>query len=180
MRELTERELYLALQFAKNNDEEDGKKIIEQFQANQPALAQTIFGVFPSVIAEQDQDVAHLFMDLCFDVICVFQHTFGLLPDQNDMGFDWLEKSAVLIDTELQALMPHNDMDQKIRDKLQDRFSKRMMETDAQTGLVIFMNESINQFAAENKVSANAIKICQTMIFVVIQLFCSMYDHANT
>lgn len=52
------------------------------------------------VIAEQDKDMSHLFMDLCFDVICVFENAFGPLPSQSDMDINWLEKQAVLLDTE--------------------------------------------------------------------------------
>ena len=77
MHELTERELYNAIGYAKSLDEDAGRKIIERFQLDQPALAGTIFGIFPMVIAEKDQDMAHLFMDLCFDVICVFGNAFA-------------------------------------------------------------------------------------------------------
>lgn len=179
MRELSERELYQALEYAKSVDESTGRQIIDQFQLNQTALAQTIFGVFPTVIAEQDQNMAELFMDLCFDVICVFEHAFGSLPSQESMGYDWLEKSAVLLDTELQALMSGRQMDSKIRDKLQNRFLERVIESNSQTGLVNFMNSWIDEFASENPVRVNAIRITQTMIFVVIQLFGSLYDQVN-
>ena len=179
MRELSDRELYQALEYAKNIDEVAGRQIIEQFQINQPALAQTIFSVFPTVIAEQDQSMAELFMDLCFDVICVFEHAYGPLPSQESMGFDWLEKSAVLLDTELQALMSDRHMDAKIRDKLQNRFLERVIESNSQTGLVNFMNSWTDEFAAENPVRVKAIRVTQTMIFVVIQLFGNLYDHSQ-
>lgn len=179
MRELSERELYKALEYAKSVDESTGRQILEQFQLNQTAFAQTIFGVFPAVIAEQDQSMAELFMDLCFDVICVFEHVFGRLPSQDTISFDWLEKSAVLLDTELQALMSDRPMDEKIRDKLQNRFLERVIESNSQTGLVNFMNDWIDEFASENPACVNAIRITKTMIFVVIQLFGNLYDHAN-
>jgi len=38
MHELTDRELYQALEYAKSIDEEDGKKIMSQFEADQPML----------------------------------------------------------------------------------------------------------------------------------------------
>jgi hypothetical protein len=179
MRELSESELYKALEYARNLDEIAGRQIIYQFQVDQPALAQTIFAVFQAQIAEQDESMAHNFMDLCFDVICVFAHAFGPLPSQNAMGFDWLEKSAVLLDTELQALMTDIPMDAKIRDKLQNRFLERVIESNSQAGLIKFMNDSIDEFASENPVRVKAIRITQTMIFVVIQLFSAMHDQAN-
>jgi hypothetical protein len=67
-------------------------------------------------------------MSLCFDVICVFQKAFGFLPPQNEMGFDWLEKQAVLLDAEFQSLMTDRHMDEKIRYKLQNRFLQRSIE----------------------------------------------------
>lgn len=179
MHDLTERELYQALHYAKNITEETGRKILQQFQLDQTALAQTIFGVFPAVIAEQDQDMSHLFMDLCFDVICVFENTFGALPSQTDMDINWLEKQAVLLDTELQALMTDKHMDDKIRNKLQNRIIQREIEDNPQPGLIKFLNAAIDEFASESPARVKATKITQTMIYVVVRLFCSLYAHAG-
>lgn len=178
MQELSDKQLYQAIHFAKTQDEAAGRAILESFQSDQPALAQTIFGVFPSMIAEQDQNMAHLFMDLCFDVICVFQHAFGSLPSQKDNGFAWLEKSAALLDPELQAMISSNEMDGKLRNKLQDRFVERMIDSNVQKGLVKFMEDSIDEDVKEHAVPVSAVKTAKTMIFVVVQLFCSLYDHA--
>lgn len=179
MRELTTRELYQALEYAKSIDETGGRAILQRFQLEQPAFAQTLFGVFPQVIAEQNPGMANLFMDLCFDVICVFEKAFGSLPSQNTIGFDWLEKSAVLLDAEIQALMTGQPMAQKIRDKLQNRFAERLIDSNSQTGLVNFMNMAIDDFAAENPARTKASRITQTLIFTVIQLFGLMYDQAT-
>lgn len=180
MRELADRELYNAIAYAKSIDEDAGRKIIEHFQIDQPALAATIFGIFPAVvIAEKDQDMAHLFMDLCFDVICVFEHAFGALPSQSALDPDWVEKQALLLDTELQAMIKGDAMEPKIRDKLQDRFYERMIGETSQTGLVKFMNAAIDDFASESPTRVPAINVTQTMIFVVIRLFCNLYSHAT-
>jgi hypothetical protein len=80
MHELSERGLYEAIYYAKSIDQETGAKLIEQFQFEQTAMAQTLFGIFPGFIAIQNQEMSNLFMDLCFDVLCVFQHAFGPLP----------------------------------------------------------------------------------------------------
>lgn len=50
MYELTEHELYQALEYTKSIDEETGRKIIERFELDQTALAQAIFGIFPDFI----------------------------------------------------------------------------------------------------------------------------------
>jgi hypothetical protein len=178
MQELTERELYQALAYAKSLDENAGRKILEQFQLDQPALAQTLFGIFPAVIAEQNQDMANLFMDLCFDVICAYQKAFGPLPSQKDMDMEWLEKQAMLLDAELQSLMTDKHMDEKIRKKLQDRLRQRSLNEAGQTGLVNFMNAAIDDFASESPSRVPAIKTTQTMIFVVIKLFNNLYSYA--
>ena len=112
MREFTDKELYLGLEHARGLDEHAGRAILEKFQTEQPVLAQTIFGVFPSVIAEQDQTMAQLFMDLVFDIICAFQHAAGLLPTQQAMGLAWLQEKSVLVEAEMTAMMsgkPHSD-----------------------------------------------------------------------
>ncbi|AEG02911.1 hypothetical protein [Methylomonas methanica] len=178
MRELTTRELYQALEYAKSIDETGGGKILARFQLDQPALAQTIFGVFPQVIAEQNQDMAHLFMDLCFDVICVFEKAFGPLPSQKTLGLDWLEQSASMLDAEVQALIAGKPQAQKIGEKQQDRFTERVFDSNLQTGLVNFMHTAIDEYASENPVRVKAARVTQTLIFTVIQLFGIMYDRA--
>jgi hypothetical protein len=179
MHELTDRELYQSLGYAKGIDEETGRKIIERFELDQTALAQMIFGIFPDVIAEENQEMSYLFMDLCFDVLCVFQKAFGPLPSQNDMDYDWLEKQAVLLDAELQSLIKDKHMDSKIRSKLQDRFVSRVIKDNPQMGLVDFMNATIDDFASENTSCVSAIKTTQTMIFIVIKLFSNLYNQIN-
>jgi hypothetical protein len=178
MHELTERELYQTLEYAKSLDENAGRRILEQFQLEQPSLAPIIFGIFPAVIAEQNQDMANLFMDLCFDVICVYQKAFGPLPPQKDMDLDWLEKQAMLLDAEMQSLMTDRHMDKQIREKLQDRLRQRSLDETGQKGLVNFINAAIDEFASEGPNRVPAIKTTQTMIFVVIRLFNDLYSHA--
>jgi hypothetical protein len=80
-------------------------------------------------------------------------------------------KCQSMINAELQALMTDRPMDEKIRSKLQDRFVKWSLEETAQIGLVNFMNAAIDDFASENTSRAPAIKITQTMVFIVIRLF---------
>ncbi|PKD38625.1 hypothetical protein CWO84_20585 [Methylomonas sp. Kb3] len=179
MRELTDRELYQALQYAKSQDENAGRSILQQFQTEQSALAQTIFGVFSALIADKDKDLANLFMDLCFDVICVFRHAFGDLPDQRVLNMEWLQNTAALLDAELQAFMPGNKMDTKFRDKFQNRFTERLTESDSQAGLVKFMDDAISAYVADSPADPDAVRTARTMIYVVIQLFGAMYDQAE-
>lgn len=148
MRELTDRELYQVLQYAKSQDENAGRSILQRFQTEQSALAQTIFGVFSALIADKDRNLANLFMDLCFDVICVFGHAFGDLPEQRALNMEWLQNTAALLDAELQAFMPGNKMDTKFREKFQNRFTERLTESNSQAGLVKFMDDSIKRLCS--------------------------------
>lgn len=179
MRELTHQELYQALEYARSIDEDSGRKMLEQLQLDQTALAQTIFGIFPPIIAKENQDMSYLFMDLCFDVLCIFQKAFGPLPSQNDMDFDWAAKQAVLLDAELQSLFKENPMDDKIRAKLQDRFVNRGLDDTPQVELIKLMNQAVDDYASESPSRVPAIKPTQTMIAVVIRLFNSLYSQAN-
>ena len=174
MHELTERELYHALEYAKSIDEESGKKIMSQFETDQPLLFQTIFGLFPSIIAEQNQDMAHLFMDLCFEVICVYKKAFSDTPKFIDDP-TWMERQAILLDAEFQSMMQNQSMNETVRKSLQDRFVKNN-ENQVQIGLVKFLNESIDEFASYNVTRVPAIEFTQAMIFVVVRLFNSLYD----
>jgi len=177
MHELTNHELCQAFEYAKSIDEEAGNKIVERFQFDQTALAQAIFGIFPDVIAEENQEMSYLFMSLCFDVLCVFQKAFGSCPSQGDMSFDWLEKQAVLLDAELQSFIKERHMDWKIKTKLQDRFVSRVIEDIPQMGLVEFMNDAIDDYASENPERIPAIKTTRTMIFIVVRLFSNLYSY---
>lgn len=174
MHELTERELYQALEFAKSLDEESGKRLLCQFEVDQPILFQTIFGIFPSMIADQNLDMANLFMDLCFEVVCVYQKSFGDTPKFLDFP-TWMEKQAVLLETEFKSLLQDQLIDETKRRKLHDRFIEQN-ENQVQIGLIKFLNESIDEFASYSVCSVPVIGFTQTMIFVVVKLLNSLYD----
>jgi len=179
MHELTAQELYQALAYTESIDEVAGRKIIEHFQLEHSGLAETLFDLFPAVIAEESLAMSTLFMDLCFDVLCVYQKVFGPLPSQQEVAIDWLEKQVMLLDVELQALIQDRAMDERIRAKLQDRLLQPSLQETLQIGLVNFMNAAIDDYASENTSRVPAIKTTQTMIFIVIRLFSNLYSHVS-
>jgi len=91
---------------------------MERFQIEQPALAQALFNIFPSLIAQQNQDMANVFMELTFDAVCVYQYAFGKVPVQTE---EWLKRQVALLNAESQSLNPNKPIDKKIRKKLTDR-----------------------------------------------------------
>jgi hypothetical protein len=177
MHELDGSELYHALEYARRLDEEEAGEIINRFRLEQPALWQAVFNIFPAVIAGQHEAMSGLFMVLCFDVLCVFQQAFGALPSREGMDFEWLEKQAILLEAELQALVKERDMDEKIRSRLRERFLQRSAQGSPQPGLIRFLNQAVEDFAAESPDRAPAIRVTQTMIFIVVQLFSNLYRH---
>ena len=173
MHELTNKELYEAIEYARNIDEETGRSVMEKFQIEQPALAQTIFNIFPSLIAQQNQEMANMFMELSFDTLCVYQHAFGHAPTQTE---ECLERQTALLDAEFQALITENQMNPKIRKKLKNRFSERAFNEVTQLRLIEVMNESIDDYASESTSRVPFIKFTQTMLFTVIRLFSNLYS----
>lgn len=165
MQELTDKQLYEALHYAKSQGEQAGRAILERFQADQPVFAQTLFGVFPAVIAEQDQSIAHLFMDLCFDVIAVYEHAFGKVPDQRILGNRWFEEKANLFDQEMNVAMG----------QAKSRPSTNILDQEHQKGLVSFLHVAIDQHPCT---SAAAVRLTKTMVFTTVQLFNALYDAA--
>jgi len=85
----------------------------------------------------------------------------------------------MLLDAELQSLLADKFMDEKIKEKLQDRLRQRSLDETGQRGLVNFVNEAIDDFASENPVRVPAIKTVQTLISVVIRLFNNIYSHPH-
>lgn len=179
MHELTNQELYQALAYSNSMDEVTGRKLIEQFQLEQTVLAETLFERFPSVIAKENPAMSYLFMDLCFDILCVYQKAFGPLPSQQSMDINWLEKHAMLWEVELQALLLDRTMDARIRSTLQDRLIQRTLKDTVQIGLVNFLNAVIDDYASENTSRVPAIRTTQTLIFIVIRLFSNLYGHVS-
>jgi len=76
-------------------------------------------------------------------------------------------------------LLADKFMDEKIKEKLQDRLRQRSLDETGQRGLVNFVNEAIDDFASENPVRVPAIKTVQTLISVVIRLFNNIYSHPH-
>lgn len=182
LHELVERELYEALEYARSIDEETGKRILIQFEIDQPMFAQTLFNVFPTVIDNQSnepkyQNLAQHFADLCFDVLCVYQQAFGKMPRTFDEDSTWMESQAMLLDKELTPLLTSNHVNEKVAKKMREDFFKPKEGEFIQTGLVEFMNMAVDHFAEESgeDYHASLLDLTKTMLFVVVRLFNNLY-----
>jgi hypothetical protein len=176
MYELIERELYQALEYARNVDQDTGKQMLIQCEIDQPLLFQTIFKVFPSIIAEQNEDLANHFADLCFDVIAVFKKAFGTMPKFKDDP-TWMERQAMLMDADLKPLIENKRVTKKASQQMKENFTKPKEGEIIQTGLVNFLNECVDDFASYNTCNPSSIELTKTMLFVVVRLFNSLYSH---
>jgi len=150
MQEHTGSELYQAIEYTKSIDEDASRKIMEQFQFDQTALPETIFDIFPAVPVKENGDMSYLFMDLCCDILCIYQKAFGPLPSQ----MRWLrrlEKQAMLLDAELKTLVMDKHMDENIKARL-----CRIVCCNVRSmwpykwDWFNFMNAAIDDFASEN------------------------------
>lgn len=174
MHELIGDELYGALEYAKTMDQDSGQRMLIQFEIDQPLFFQTIFNAFSSMIAERNPDLAHFFMDLSFDVLCVYKKVFGSMPTFKDDP-TWMERQAVLLDKELKPLMEGRNISEKRSKRIREDFFKPKQGEVIQTGLVEFLNESVDDFASYNDCDAATIELAKAMSFVVVRLFNNLY-----
>jgi hypothetical protein len=182
MHELIERELYEALEYARSVDGEMGKRILIQFEIDQPMFSSTLFNVFPTVIDNQSseekyQNLAQFFADLCFDVLCVYQHAFGKMPRTFEDDSTWMESQAMLLDKELAPLLTSSHVSEKAAKKMREDFFKPKEGEFIQTGLVEFMNMSIDDFAQNSgdEYHDSMLDLTKTMLFVVVRMFNNLY-----
>jgi hypothetical protein len=95
------------------------------FHLEQPALAETIFNMFPLVIAEKNQDMANFYLELCFDAVCVYQHAFGTAEPQTE---DWLITQMSNLETDFLALKQDKNNIPK-KNVVQTKFSDILKES---------------------------------------------------
>jgi len=175
MHSLYTQELYQALEYARSQDQESGKRTMIQMEIDQPMFFQTVFKTFPSIIAERNEDMANLFMDLCFDVACVYKKVFGAMPKFKDDP-TWMERQAGLLDKELKPLMEGRFVNDKRSQKMKEDFFKLKANEIAQNALLQFLNEGVDDLAADTQSDDSTVDLTKTMLFVVVRLFTNLYS----
>lgn len=180
MRVLIEQELYQALSYAKSLDQDSGKRLMIQLEIDQPLLFNTVFKTFPGIIGERHQDLANLFMDLCFDVVGVYQKAFGSTPKFKDDP-TWMERQAGLLDKELKPLMEGRHVSDQRSQRMKTDFFKPKPGEITQTGLMAFLYEAVDNFAeADGECDTTTVDLAKTMLFVVVRLFNNLYTPRPT
>ncbi len=160
MNELSDKELYAAIMYTRNINETDGQNILTSFHIDQPVLAETLFNIFPALIAEKNIDLSNFFMDQCFDAICIYDHIFGKSPIQTE---EWLIAQMEAIEAEFLHLNTPSLPGKKRSIKI------------VQTKLLNVLKESIDDYAAESPSRIPYIEFTQNLITATLQLLESMY-----
>ena len=178
MRPLSKKEITKIIQEGKMMSEKDGTAILDRFERDQPQLYQAIFGLFSDGIAELNLDMAHLFLDLCFDIILIYNKAFGN-PPNNAKGEDWFNKKLSLLDLELQSISDDIPMSAKFKKRLSDRFVRRSIAAGVQLELFEYLDEQVNKYAAFKSSRKKAIDMTKNLLFVVIRLMDDIYNSRN-
>jgi hypothetical protein len=178
MHELTQQELYLALQYAKSIDEESGKRLMIKFEIDQPMLFQTVFNTFSAIIGERHQEIAHIFLDACFEIFCIYQKVFGAMPNYHTNP-TFMERQALLLDKELKPMMEGRHISEQRSQKMRTEFFTAKEGEILQTGLIGFYNETIDDFLTRNECDPSTIELTKTMLFVVMRLLNNLYTETQ-
>lgn len=161
MRILSKPEVFNAIKYAKTLDESQGKAILEEFNQQQPGMGQMIFMGFPQAVSIVDKATSHLFMDLCFDIIVVYQQVLGDMP-KNIANPQWLHKKMSALETE-------------IKQQTEAHANPELLEANSQIQLLEYLSLAIEDFAGSNKSKQEAAGIMYNLLFLVTRLFDSVY-----
>ena len=164
MRILSRAEVFNAVKHAKSLNEEQGKEILEYFNKHQAGMGQMIFISFPEAIASINTATSHLFMDLCFDIIVVYQEVLGEMP-KNIATPHWLQKTMAGLEDE-------------IKQQTAEGADPSVLENSSQTQLLEYLSLAVEEFAGKNKAKKEAAGIMYNLLFLVTRLIDSLYDEA--
>ncbi len=163
MRILSRAEVFNAIQYAKTINEQQANAILTQFCQQQAAIEQMIFVGLPLAIESQNKQMAHLFMDLCFDIICVYAQVLGELPP-NSVTPQWLHSKMAELETEIK---------QQTQVNAQGQID---LQNNAQIELLEYLGLVIEDTAGKSKARQEVAGITYNLLFLVTRLFDSIYD----
>jgi hypothetical protein len=175
MRTLNQNELEVILAECKALPERDVTRILDEFEREQPAIYQAIFAELSDGIAEVNQDMSDLFLDLSFDVIWVFLKAFGK-PHALSNGTEWVTSKMALLDAELKSLAFDEQMNKTIRNTLQERFVKRSLDTAVQMALLEYLGKQVVHYASVKRDRLPAMQLTTNLLFVLIRLMGDLYS----
>jgi hypothetical protein len=162
MRILTRAEVFNAIQHTKTITEEQASAILTRFCQEQSAIQQMIFVGLPLAIETQNKQMSHIFMDLCFDIMCVYAQVLGELP-QNAVTPQWLHHKMAEIEEEVKA-QTQVDVNGQID-----------LQNNAQIELLEYIGLVIEDAAGKSKARQEAGGITYNLLFLVTRMFDNIY-----
>ena len=148
--------------------------MLDKVERDHPGLYRFIYGEPSDAIAEINQDMANLYLDLSCDVLWFFIKGFGNPPAIGSE--EWTQSHIALIDNELKSLTDKIPMTDKIRENLQDRFVSRSIETKIQVELMNYLNSEIAKYASFKKPRVRASQVTRNFLFVLVRLMGDLYS----
>lgn len=153
--------------------------IFDLFQKEQPDLYECIYGEPSDDIAEINQDMSNLYLDLCFDIVFIYREAFGK-PPKTKRGDKWATDALTLLEPELQSMLDAFDMAEPFRKRLQERFISRTLEFGFQYNLVGYVEDRLNAFASKGRGRTSAISRTRCLILVFMRLMDELYNRKKT
>jgi len=124
--------------------------ILDEFQEKQPEIYQAIYGEPSDAIAEENPEMASMYLEWCFDVIWIYRSAFGkppVVPDRKQLVLNALS----LLDLELKSLCDDVQMDEAFRTNLQKRFIDRSVEAGVQIELLQYLVGEVKKYASSKE-----------------------------
>ena len=174
MRILSEKEINRILMKGRMLSSKEVTKILDEVQKNQPDIYATIYGEPSDAIAEENADMARLYLDLCFDTIWIYRDAFGK-PTKDSPRKNMVINSLVLLDTELKAFLNVTEMAESFRLNLEKRFFNRMVESGFQIEVMRYLEDEVKKYASFKPERARAINLTYSFLFVFVRLMDDLY-----
>lgn len=163
MRILTRAEVFHAIQGAKNLTEDQASTFLNTFCQNHPSIGQTLLSGFPMVIEQQSEQLSHVFMDTCFDIIYVYAHILGDIPE-NAVTPQWLQHKMKQLENEART-RPQIELQINAQAELLEYIDLVIQDTIEQSNPI-----------ERSHVQKAAGILTRNLLFLVTRLFDSIYD----
>jgi hypothetical protein len=175
MRALSKEELEHLVIRGKNLSESQGRALFKWFEKEQPDLFDFIFGDPRYAIREENFDMSHLYVNLCFDVVYVYKTAFGK-PLKTKRRDKWVDHALVLIDAEFKALSDDCPMEEALKKRLQDRLARRTLEGGIQTEFLRYFEDEVADYASLNEERQSAVNSTLNFLFIFLRLMDELYS----
>ena len=175
MRALSKKEINRMLAKGRTLSEQEITAILDEFQKKQPEIYQAIYGEPSDAIAEENPEMASMYLEWCFDVIWIYRSAFGkppIVPDREQLVLN----SLSLLDLELKSLSDEVLMDEAFRTNLQKRFIDRFIAAGEQIELLQYLDGEVRKYASFKRERSTVIDATNNLLFMVVRLMDDMYN----